>query len=174
MVDPEKLTVAKLKAELKKLGLDQNGLKAALVARLKEALTGAGNAEEAPAPTLPVEDPPASPKPPKGGGNKDAAAPKSPAKPKPDAGPSPGAPAPEPEPASPAKGRRGRVAAKVCAHPLNTSPPPQIRSAVWPPHARKAFTRIAIGLDRVQIPFPRVDNSTFPIILCSFFLKGPP
>ena len=35
-VDPEKLTVPKLKAELKKLGLETDGLKAVLVARLKE------------------------------------------------------------------------------------------------------------------------------------------
>ena len=52
-VDPEKLTVPKLKAELKKLGLEQDGLKAVLVARLKEAL-GGGNAPE-PAPESPAE-----------------------------------------------------------------------------------------------------------------------
>ena len=34
----EKLTVPKLRTELKKLGLDTNGLKVVLVARLKEAL----------------------------------------------------------------------------------------------------------------------------------------
>ena len=43
-VDPEKLTVPKLKAELKKLGLETDGLKAVLVARLKEALAGGGDA----------------------------------------------------------------------------------------------------------------------------------
>ena len=52
-VDPEKLTVPKLKAELKKLGLEQDGLKAVLVARLKEAL-GGGDAPE-PAPESPAE-----------------------------------------------------------------------------------------------------------------------
>jgi intron-binding protein aquarius len=52
-VDPEKLTVPKLKAELKKLGLEQDGLKAVLVARLKEAL-GGGEAPE-PAAEAPAE-----------------------------------------------------------------------------------------------------------------------
>ena len=55
-VDPEKLTVPKLKAELKKLGLEQDGLKAVLVARLKEALGGGGEAPgDEPEPEAPAE-----------------------------------------------------------------------------------------------------------------------
>ena len=39
-IEPDKLTVPKLKAELKKRGLEQDGLKAVLLARLKEAIGG--------------------------------------------------------------------------------------------------------------------------------------
>ena len=41
-IDPEKLKVAELRDELKARGLDTKGNKAALVARLKEALESAG------------------------------------------------------------------------------------------------------------------------------------
>ena len=45
-IDPEKLKVAELRDELKARGLDTKGNKAALVARLKEALESAGRSLE--------------------------------------------------------------------------------------------------------------------------------
>ena len=100
MVNPETLTVAKLKAELEKLGQPTTGLKAALVDRLKEALAGGGVAEEAAADPAPAETTKAP----------------TPAKPSPDPKPSP---APAKTPASKAKGKK-----KVRAFP--PLPPPAI------------------------------------------------
>ena len=59
-LDPDSLTVPKLKLELKRLGLEQDGLKAALVARLKQGLLGGDAPEQAPKPAAEPEPLPKS------------------------------------------------------------------------------------------------------------------
>ena len=119
MVNPETLTVAKLKVELEKLGLPTNGLKAVLVARLKEALAGGGGDKKEAA-----ADPPAPPV------NAKAPTPKqSPAEKKQKAVKSPDPKSP-PKP-SPAKGRGRRqaetkVRARDCSRHHRDVPDPSI------------------------------------------------
>ena len=136
-VDPEKLTVPKLKAELKKLGLETDGLKAVLVARLKEALAGGGDAPaETPEPKD-VPEPKATSKSPA----KKSPTAKSPAKGKraakdEDKDPEP-EPEPEPEPmqvdepapAPSPKGKKAKATAAAEADSPAKSPPSKRRKA---------------------------------------------
>ena len=136
-VDPEKLTVPKLKAELKKLGLETDGLKAVLVARLKEALAGGGDAPaETPEPKD-VPEPKATSKSPA----KKSPTAKSPARGKraakdEDKDPEP-EPEPEPEPmqvdepapAPSPKGKKAKATAAAEADSPAKSPPSKRRKA---------------------------------------------
>ena len=96
-LDPDSLTVPKLKLELKRLGLEQDGLKAALVARLKQGLLGGDAPEQAPKPAAEPEPLPKSKSPAKPAKAQTAKPAKSPAA-KPAARGKRGAAAIEPEP----------------------------------------------------------------------------
>ena len=135
MTDPKdvpKLTVAKLRDALKRRGLDTSGLKAALVARLQEAL-GAGDvaapsSAEATTPA-PASAPEPSPSPKKSPGRQKRKRGASPSPdPEPAPAPAPSAPAPSPPPpASPAPSpapSRERAEAPADVAPPPPAPPP--------------------------------------------------
>ena len=143
-MNPEALTVAKLKVELEKLGQPIDGLKAVLVARLKAALAGAEGAPETAAPA------------------------KAPAQKKEKAVKSPDPPAPKPAPSpAPAKGKKKAaevLASKVHALPLYSRRCPPTRPFTVNAQTRPPRIEICILLGReifCPVSLPQM-NRRFP------------